>query len=253
MDATNREWHRGEPVLTTAALSSFAVLILLASSGRHPAPRSPVDVDAATPGGSTPTRRSRACAIALGAVASFAVLGPVITVAIGLAVLSWPRVRRVLQKRREREAIEAALPDAIEMLILVIRAGMTPHQAVSLLTERAPPPLRPAFAEVDRRRERGATLADALRALPDIVGPGADIVADTLAMAERYGTPIGDALEQLSLDVRERRVRRSEAEARKLPIRMSFPLVACTLPSFVLIAIVPAVLGALSSLDGTGF
>jgi hypothetical protein len=34
---------------------------------------------------------------------------------------------------------------------------------------------------------------------------------------------------------------------------MSFPLVVCTLPSFVLIAIIPAVLAALSSLDTTGF
>ncbi len=121
-----------------------------------------------------------------------------------------------------------------------------------MLTERAPASVRPAFVEVERRRTRGATLADALGALPDIIGPGANVVADTLAMAERYGTPIAEALEQLSVDVRERRVRQAEAEARKLPIRMSFPLVMCTLPSFVLIAILPAVLGALSSLDGTG-
>ena len=63
-------------------------------------------------------------------------------------------------------------------------------------------------------------------------------------MAERHGTPVAHTLEQLALDVRERRRRQAEAEARTLPIRMSFPLVACTLPSFVLVAIVPAVLAA---------
>jgi tight adherence protein C len=164
---------------------------------------------------------------------------------------------RVLYRRgavtESQHSVDAALPDAIEMLILVVHAGMTPHQAVTMLAERAPPPIRPAFAEVHRRTSRGAPLADALQALPDLLGPSAAIVADTVAMAERYGTPIAHALEQLSLDVRERRRRQAEADARKLPIRMSFPLVVCTLPSFVLTAIVPAVLAALASLDSTGF
>jgi hypothetical protein len=35
-----------------------------------------------------------------------------------------------------------------------------------------------------------------------------------------------------------------------LPVRLAFPLVMCTLPSFVLIAIVPALLGAVSTLRG---
>ncbi len=240
-------------MMTAAALSSFAVLLLLASSQRHKSGRPLIDAV-------EPRRRPRVVTkphrrrllIVLGAGAVLLTLGSIPAATVGIGVLGWPRVRRVLQQRHERAAIDAAFPDAIEMLVLVVRAGMTPHQAVVMLTERAPASVRPAFVEVERRRTRGATLADALGALPDIIGPGANVVADTLAMAERYGTPIAEALEQLSVDVRERRVRQAEAEARKLPIRMSFPLVMCTLPSFVLIAILPAVLGALSSLDGTG-
>jgi len=198
------------------------------------------------------SRTRRRLLIALGIAASVVILGPSLSVVFAVVAVSWPRARRIIERRRRQAAIDASLPDAIEMLILVVRAGLTPHQAVSMLTELAPAPVRPAFVEVDRRRSRGASLADALGALPDVLGPAAGIVADTLAMAERYGTPITDALEQLSLDVRERRARQSEADARKLPIRMSFPLVVCTLPAFVLIAIVPAVLGALASLDGSG-
>ncbi len=239
-------------MMTAAALSSFTVLMVLASAAR-PGSRAPADVVGRVPQRPISRRRRRQVSIGAGAVASLIVLGPVITVAAGIGLVVWPRVGSIMRTRRQRAAIEAALPDAIEMLILVVRAGMTPHQAVSMLTERAPLPIRPAFVEVDRRRSRGATLADSLRALPEIVGSAANVVADALAMSERYGTPIGEALEQLSVDVRERRVRHAEAQARKLPIRMSFPLVICTLPSFVLIAIVPAVLGALSSLDTTGF
>ena len=162
-------------------------------------------------------------------------------------------IRMLLATRSTRRAVDAALPDAIEMLVLVIQTGMTPHQAIDVLTHRAPSPVRPAFIEVQHRVDRGASLADALGALPDTLGPSADAVADTLAMAERHGTPIAQTLEHLVLDVRERRRRHAEAAARTLPIRMSFPLVTCTLPSFVLIAIVPAVLAAMASLRDTGF
>jgi tight adherence protein C len=58
-------------------------------------------------------------------------------------------------------------------------------------------------------------------------------------------------LDQLTIEAREARRRLEQAEARRLPVRLSFPLVLCTLPSFVLLAIVPAVIAALSSLGTT--
>jgi tight adherence protein C len=240
-------------MIATSALTSLAIALLLGGVGR-PTPRSPSPPLTTVP----PTRRSsnNRRRVLIGVVAVIAItltLGPLLACGLAAAALAWPRVRRLLASRAAQHSVDAAFPDAIEMLVLVVHAGMTPHQAITMLAERAPPPIRPAFAEVHHRTSRGAPLADALRALPDLLGPTAAVVADTLAMAERYGTPIAHALEQLSIDVRERRRRQAEAEARKIPIRMSFPLVVCTLPSFVLIAIVPAVLAALSSLDTTGF
>ena len=46
---------------------------------------------------------------------------------------------------------------------------------------------------------------------------------------------------------RERR-RQAQVDASKLPIKLAFPLVACVLPSFVALTIVPILIGALSSL-----
>lgn len=191
--------------------------------------------------------------LAVVAVVSTLAVGPVLVAAVVVAILGFGRVRSIVAHTKQRRRVDAALPDAIEMLVLVVHAGLTPHQAIRLLEERAPAAIRPAFADVHHRTSRGTPLADALAALPERLGPGARLVADALAMAERYGTPLAAVLEQLSLDVREHRRRTNEADARRLPIRMSFPLVACTLPSFVLLAIVPAVLAALESLDATGF
>jgi tight adherence protein C len=60
-------------------------------------------------------------------------------------------------------------------------------------------------------------------------------------------------LDQLTIEIRAARRRLDQAAARKLPVRLSFPLVTCTLPSFVLLAIAPAVIAALSSLGGTAW
>lgn len=245
--------------MMAAALGFFAVLLVGGSFTRTPTrlvdPHTPTETSVGTETSlSAPTRR-RITQIApvLVALAIAVLVDPLIGLVALVSRFAWPRVRSVLEQRHAQHAIDEALPDAIEMLILVVHAGMTPHQAIALLETSAPLPTQPAFAEVRRRIERGQTLADALGALVDVLGPAAAVVADTLAMAERYGTPIGRALEQLADDVRERRRRRAEGEARKLPIRLSFPLVACTLPSFVLIAIIPAVLAAIDSLGGTGF
>ena len=74
-----------------------------------------------------------------------------------------------------------------------------------------------------------------------------------IATSDRYGLPLGPVLDQLTTEARDSRRRLDQAAARKLPVRLSFPLVACTLPSFVLLAIVPAVIAALSSLGGSAW
>lgn len=243
------------------ALVGLGLLTLLFPLARPP--RREIHVGTSSPGRPNGTRsgvlrrplapRRRALIAIAAAIAGLVVVGVLPTLAMGVAGVAWPRARCIGRRRAAQRRVDAALPSTIEMLVLVVHAGLTPHQAVELLCERAPPPARPALREVRRRTLRGTPLAEALSALPEILGPSAASVADTLAMAERHGTPIAHALEQLSLEARERRRRRSEATARTLPVRMSFPLVGCTLPSFVLVAIAPAVMAAMVSLGDSGF
>lgn len=241
----------------TAALAACVVIAVLAPLGsvraRTPRPAGPpvIAKHVAQPARQVLITRGRlTAAVALAAV--LVVAGPLLGLGAGVALAGWRPLRRMLDARSTRRAIDAALPDSIELLLLVVHAGLTPHQAIVLLAERAPPAVRDGFAEVHRRTARGATLADALTALPECLGASMTVVADTIAMSERHGTPIADTLSQLALDVRGRRQRQAEADARQLPIRMSFPLVICVLPSFVLVAVVPAVMAALTSLSDTG-
>lgn len=201
-------------------------------------------------GGGLAKRRSIG---ALVAIAIALVAGPVAVGATGVAALLVRALRPIRAAQRRRTAIERALPDAMDLLVLSVRAGLTPFQAVSDLARPPTPPVGEAFAEVVRRTERGQPFADALAALPEHLGAQAGGLADVIATSDRHGLPLGPVLDQLTAEVRATRRRLDQADARKLPVRLSFPLVVCTLPSFVLLAIAPAVIAALSSLGGTAW
>jgi tight adherence protein C len=186
------------------------------------------------------------------AAACLVVFGPAAAAVVGTAAVTAGPFRRRQRARRHGRQVDAALPDAVEMLVLVIQAGLTPSQALTVASELVPAPLRPAFAAIDHRLQRGQRLADALGALPDHLGPAAAPLADAIAAADRYGLPLAPMLDRLADDARASRRRLSDTYARTLSVRLSFPLVVCTLPAFVLLAIVPALLGALSSLRQPG-
>lgn len=151
---------------------------------------------------------------------------------------------------RARRGARSMLPDTIEIVIIGVRAGLTPAAAFTMAAEQADDPLASALAEVVHQMHRGRRLADALGALPEWLGPDAAYFTDALVTADRYGLAIEPVLDRLTVDVRTDRSHQAQEQARTLPVKLAFPLVTCTLPSFVLLAIVPAVLGALSTLQG---
>jgi tight adherence protein C len=236
------------------AAAAFVVIVVGAfAHGRMTgAPRMPV---VARPGrnSSLISPRTRRTVSVVGAVTVLWIVGPLpFTVAISL-VLLLRRLRPIRAGRRRRAAIERALPDAMDQLVSSVRAGLTPFQAVCDLARSTDPAIGDAFAEVVRRTERGQPFADALAALPQRLGAQAVGLADVIATSDRHGLPLGPVLDQLTTEIRATRRRLDQADARKLPVRLSFPLVTCTLPSFVLLAIAPAVIAALSSLGASAW
>ncbi len=231
----------------TGALAMGAVFVLGAIARPRPRRRPPVRTEHTER--SSPRRRAMGVlAIAFVAGGSVAAVG---AMPLCVTAAAWWLVR--LRRRRSsaiatQRAIEAAMPDVVELLVLCVRAGCSPTQAVVELVARAPPPLRPAFAAVELRLHRGQGLADAVGALAEHAGSTGRAVARAITVADRDGLPMAPVLDRLAADSRAARRRLGEAAARRLPVRLTFPLVTCTLPSFVLLAIAPAVLGALSTL-----
>jgi tight adherence protein C len=238
-------------LLLAAGAAAVAVLAGVRPSRVPPRPVAP------PPSVSAPERRARrgwsgvvgarrvAPVLAAGAAL---VVDPFLAPVVAVAVWSAPRAVALVVERRRRAAIGRAVPVGIELLVLAIHAGLTPRQAIAVMVELAPPPLRPAFVEAATRLERGHPLAEAVDALTRRIGPEWGPVADQLAVAEREGAPLAPVLARLGDEARRHRRFRAEADARRLPVRLAVPLVVCILPAFALVAIAPAVLAALSSL-----
>ncbi len=123
-----------------------------------------------------------------------------------------------------------------------------------MLVDVVPAVLRQGVEAVAHGTASGERFADAIIRLRDSpptgLGPIAQPLTDALALADRHGTPLPPVLDRLAAEAREHRRRQSEIAARQLPIRLAFPLVGCTLPSFVLLTIVPLMAGTFSSLRG---
>lgn len=192
--------------------------------------------------------RSVKIVIAVVTAAILIVLAPVVALAmlIGAGILR--RTSVVRRTARTTRQIAADYPDALDLLVLAIRAGYLPAHAVAEIARFLPASLCVAFAAVDLEMQQGRRFADALDELQTQLGPIAQPLVDSLSSADRYGLPLAPVLERLAFEARQQRRRESDAAARELPVRLAMPLVLCTLPSFVLLAIVPLLLGALSSL-----
>lgn len=165
-----------------------------------------------------------------------------------LAAAVAPRLAERRSERALRESWAEALPDAVDLLALGLGSGVAVGPALALVAPHTPPPVGPALADADVRARHGVPLADALEPLARASPDGRSLAA-LLVAAHHDGAPVVEALARLATDLRADRRRAVEARARQVPVRMLFPLVACTLPAFVLLTIVPPVVAALSDLQ----
>ena len=140
------------------------------------------------------------------------------------------------------------LPEVVDLLALAVGAGLTVPLAVAAVGRRAEGPVARAFADVTTLVGLGRRCSDVLDELPARLGEPVRPLVAALVDSERYGAPLGDALARLAADVRDDRRRQAEEAARRVPVKLLFPLVCCVLPAFALLTVAPLLAGALGSL-----
>jgi Flp pilus assembly protein TadB len=185
----------------SAAVAGTLAAIACASAAARVVPRPsarPRGIEVRPTNRRRPRRRARVALWSVIAAASAALVGPALTgaVAIVVAVALASRGRRA--ERTRRSAIEVAMPDTIELLVMSLHAGYSPTQAITRLALDAPEPVRPAFVAVEQRMHRGHSVADALGDLATSCGRCALPLVNAMSAAVRDGLPLAPVLDRLT-------------------------------------------------------
>jgi pilus assembly protein TadC len=161
------------------------------------------------------------------------------------------RVVRSLRSHRGQRGADAALardlPVAVDLLGVAVGAGCTPYLAVEVAAQWAPASVAVAFRDVMRSCALGLDFEHALDAAAR-ARPRLRPLADALLATDRLGVPVGPVLARLAEEDRTALRRAAEAHARRIPVRLLFPLVFLVLPAFVLLTVVPGLAAGLGRL-----
>ena len=139
----------------------------------------------------------------------------------------------------------ADLATLLDAVIVGLEAGLTFELALTALVTRAPMVARLPEARrllADLALGRGAN--EAFFAFGS-AGPTEARVAALVRAATRFGSPLANLLVTQADALRTSDRRRAEAQARRLPILMLFPLAVCVLPALLCVFLGPPLLSLL--------
>jgi tight adherence protein C len=148
--------------------------------------------------------------------------------------------------RRRQHRIRLSMPDALDLLVICVEAGLALDQALLRVSQElriAHPQLSEELDLVSAEMRVGKTRIDALRELADRTG--VDDVKALVAMlvqTDRFGTSIARSLRVHSDDLRTKRRQRAEERAAKTTVKMVPPLVFFIFPALYVVILGPAVI-----------
>ena len=154
--------------------------------------------------------------------------------------------------RKRQEEITDSLPDALDLLVVCVEAGLGLNAAFVKITEEfqlSSPALSGEFDIVNREMVAGKPRQEALRALSERTG--VEDVKSLVAMliqTEKLGTSLAQSLRVHSDSLRMRRRQKAEEAAAKTTIKLVFPLVFLMFPALFIVILGPGVLQVLKIL-----
>ena len=162
---------------------------------------------------------------------------------------------RALAARRVR-SMTSALPDALDMLVMCLEAGLTAERGMLTVAETLEP-IEPGLAAEFRRIELELRLgSDKRAALTEYYRrteiDGLRDFAMSLIQADRYGTPLSQSMKAIAADQRLQKNSRIATQAERLPVLMTLPMLLFVVPGTMLLVAGPSVMSAISSLGNLG-
>jgi tight adherence protein C len=172
---------------------------------------------------------------------------PFVLVVSAAAGLYLPTLALRWQVARRQRALFEAFPDAIDLMIVCVEAGLSLDMAIQRAGQEMmlrSPALAEELALVGTELRIGASRERALRNLASRTGvPEISSLVAALLQADRFGTTIADSMRVHAEDLRLRRQYRAEETAARIPTQLLFPLVFTILPALFVVLVGPAAIG----------
>lgn len=148
--------------------------------------------------------------------------------------------------RRRQLLLREAFPDALDMLLVSVEAGLSLDAAIDRVGKEignAYPLLGEQFKLTGLELRAGKTRQEALRNLSDRVGieEVASLVT-LLIQSDALGSSIAQTLRIHADEIRVKRMLAAEEMAHKLPVKLSVPLVTLILPALMIVILSPGII-----------
>ena len=165
---------------------------------------------------------------------------------IGIAYLGFyaPNIFVSNQVSKRQKSIRRAWPDALDLMLICVESGISIEVAFKRVADEiamASPALAEELvlttAELSFLQER----RQAYENLGTRVGlDTVKAVTQALIQAERYGTPLAQALRVLAQECRDQRMNEAEKKAAALPPKLTVPMILFFLPVLFIVIMTPA-------------
>src|SRR5580698_7953799 len=153
-------------------------------------------------------------------------------------------VQNVATKRRE--SIVSVFPDALDLLLICVESGMSIEAAIQKVSQEVGGSSIELAEELSLLTAELSYLPERRQAYEGLAKrtnhPGVKAVVTAMIQAERYGTPLGNALRVMAKENRELRLAAAEKKAAALPPKLTVPMILFFLPVLFVVILGPAMM-----------
>jgi tight adherence protein B len=154
--------------------------------------------------------------------------------AAGLGLPRW--LLSFLKKRREKAFLKA-LPDAVDVIVRGIKAGLPLFESIKVVAQDAPEPLRSEFMSIIETQAIGMPLGEACARLYERMPlPEANFFGIVVAIQQKSGGNLSEALGNLSKVLRERKKMAEKIQAMTMEAQASAAIIG-SLPPIVMLLV----------------
>ena len=148
------------------------------------------------------------------------------------------------QKAKRQASITKAWPDALDLMLICVEAGMTAETGfqkvaseIGIASVELAEELTLLTAELSYLQER----RQAYENMSERTGlEGVRGVMTSMIQAEKYGTPLADAIRVMAEENRAERMNKAEKKAAALPPKLTVPMILFFLPAIFVVVLGPA-------------